>query len=404
MRVRSLGVSLVAQGLSATSNLLFAVLYARAAGAGAFGALSISVNCFVAALGLARAAAGSIALASTDVAAESPGRTAAVLTGAFMIVAAPISAVMLVAACLVPGPVRGPLVGVGLGLPLLLMQDGLRYVGFAHRRPRLPMLLDGAWLITLVIGALVVELTDAPASLLVVAWVAGAALPAIGYLLWHRTGPGLRAGARFLRAHAAAGSRYSGEFAITYAGSFLGFLALGAVGGLRVLGVVRIAFTAVSPLNVLITGITVGATPALRGIESRLARWRAVELATLAAVLCAATGLAWWALPVSWGQAVFGGSWAEARSLVVLAGLSSAMSAAGIAPSVISRLEGLAATSLRLALWGAAPAVALPLLGLLADDRAAGFCAGFALQGAVTIALWARELRRRAPSPRMAIG
>jgi hypothetical protein len=141
---------------------------------GPFGALVVGFSVYYFALALVRAIVGDplVALSGGDRAGRRWGRQrrSLAIIGAV--------ALLLVGAVAVPaGSVRLELAMLAAATPVLLLHDGYRYLCWATRRPRLVVVLDGAWLVVslaVFAGAVAVVGIDSVSGRLVLgAWCLG---------------------------------------------------------------------------------------------------------------------------------------------------------------------------------------------------------------------------------------
>ncbi len=278
---------------------------------------------------------------------------------------------------------------VGLGLPALVVQDACRYAAFSCQRPATAMALDGLWAIAAAAGVLYALTVDAGASAVILIWIAGAAIPTTIYLLSTRIRIDLRLGLAVLRRQWAIGWRFAAEFWITYSGSFVPFVLLGTF-GLAEAGTVRAAFTALAPMNVLVSAAVVGVAPRLR-TEGRTAPVGRTALALSLGLggIALAYSAALLALPDHWGAKIFGETWSSSAPLLLLLGGATVIAGLGVGPMVVARAGNRADLALRVAYVCVVPSLLAPVAGaLLASSPARGFALGWLVQAVFTAVVW----------------
>ncbi|MGY1635473.1 hypothetical protein ACI78V_02325 [Geodermatophilus sp. SYSU D00742] len=396
-------LTLTDQALSSATNFAVSIAAARALTPRALGAFAVAMATYLIMLGIVRAACGETLLVRH---AGSPAERWPSLTSASTGLAAAgggLAAVLSVGAGLLVGGGTGTaLVALGVLLPGLLVQDAWRYCFLGQGRPGAATVLDAAWLVLLVPALAALALTGwLTAASLVLAWGAAGVLALAAGLVLDTARPSLPAGRAFLRAHGQLIRRYSLEFLTGYGSYQLLVYALAAQFGLALTGLLRLALTALSPVNVLFQGAYTVAT--LRGIELRprgraaLLRWSATVAAALTAI-----ALAWTAAlllaPDDLMRALLGEAWPAARELVPWLGvwLVTVAVQSGAATGLHSIADS--ARSLRAQLCSA-PAVLAFAWGGAVLAAAPGVAVGYALAGATALAIWWQAYLRGLRTP-----
>jgi MFS family permease len=376
------------QAASSLSNVLVAVLVARSVDAASFGAFGLAIVVYGLVLGLVRALVGEPFLArhSADppevrrgLVAEVVGATATVTLLASLVVAATAAVIM--------GQAGSALLAVAWVLPLVMVQDTLRFV-FVVDRAAAALAIDVVWLVLVVILIPLVP-ADAGVGSYVGAWgAAGGVAAAVGLAL---SGAAVNAvhPSRWLRRSWRDGSRYLGDFVTAQASTQAAVIALGAVSGLATLGAVRASQVYFGPLNTIHSGVYLAVVPEgtkLRSDRRRLERLIAATTVGLA-LLAAAWTIVGVALPVNVGRALFDRSWPGAEELMVPMGLS--VIAGGIMSGGFLGVRSLgnAQASLRSRLLSAPGQLILPLVGAALGD-AVGFALGAAAGRLLASGIW----------------
>jgi O-antigen/teichoic acid export membrane protein len=382
------------QAASSLSNVLVAVLVARSVGAESFGAFGLATVVYGLVLGLVRALVGEPFLGrhSSDP-PEVRRDLVAELVGVTLMITLVGSVVVAVVGLGVSGLAGSALTALALILPLVMVQDTLRFA-FVVDRAEAALAIDLAWLVMVVVTLPLVP-TGSGVGWYVVAWgAAGGVAAGLGLVL---AGPSTRAvhGWRWLQRSWQDGSRYLGDFATAQASAQAAVIALGAVSGLATLGAVRASQVYFGPLNTIHSGVYLAVVPEgtrLRGDRRRLERL-IVATAGALALLAAAWTVIGVALPDSVGRSLFARSWPGAEELMVPMGVS--MIAGGIMSGGFLGVRSLgdAQASLRSRLLSAPGQLALPLIGAVLGD-AVGFALGAAAGRLLASGVWWTAFRR----------
>ncbi|OEJ33810.1 hypothetical protein [Streptomyces subrutilus] len=323
--------SVLDQAASSATNILVLVLAARLSSAAGFAAFSMVYVTFTVLLGLSMAYVGQhLVLEKTGERLGGACRSAVGFTAA---ASGAVGAVLAVVGLLLGGAGGRAFLALGLVLPLVLVQDGLRYCFSALRAPERALAADALRLVC-VVAALAVQPAGASAGRLVLVWGLSA-LPALGLGLW-LLGPyvrGARADLRPYLRRGHLGQRFVVEFAVGNGSSQLAVLGLGVFATPLAVGALRGASTLFGPLNVLFNSANSFAPPVL----SRLGGGRrAVVRATAAlGLLLAGLGAGWAAalylLPDRLGRELLGATWTSAAALLPATGAQYAVMGLGTA-------------------------------------------------------------------------
>jgi O-antigen/teichoic acid export membrane protein len=375
------------QGVSSLSNVIVSIFVARSVSADGFGAFAVATLAYMLALGTARALVGEPLLSRySSVELEVRRGLVPDLVGATLVVALIAVALVAVAGLSVGGAVGSCLVALTAVLPLLLVQDTLRYA-FIVDRPGAALAVDLVWLAGVCV-ALPLAPSDAGPSWYVLAWgVAGGsgALVGLGIGRQRFTTPHPL---RWFATNRAMGSRFFGEFVTGQAVGQIVMTSVGAISGLSVLGAVRATQVFYGPLNTVHQGIYLALVPEGAQTERpdhlRRLMIRASSVLVLVAVVWTCIGLA---LPDSWGVALLGDTWAEADELMPLMGLAMIVGSAATGGFAGVRSLGDARESLRARLRTVPPGLVLPLAGAFVA-AGQGYALGFGLGHAASAVIW----------------
>ncbi|WP_345136832.1 hypothetical protein [Streptomyces mexicanus] len=393
------------QAASSLTNIAVLVIAARVSTVHGFATFSMVYLTFTVLLGVNMAYVGQAVVltrggaAATGAACRSAvSFTALAATG----VDALLGAVGAVTAA-VTGGWAGPggaFLALGLVLPLVLVQDGLRYAFSTLRRPGLALAADTLRLVC-VVPALLLQPRHSAPGLLVAVWGVSA-VPALLLglrLLWPHV-RGIRADLRPYVRRGHLGQRFVVEFAVGNASSQLAVLGLGLFAAPLAVGALRGATTLFGPLNVLFNSVNAFGPPLLGRLGGRRAVARAA--AVLGLVLCA-VGLAWGlvlhALPARAGHQLLGATWQSAAALLPASGAQYAVMGLGTCALVTLRVLSPRAT-LPVQVVFSLVSVVLMLGGYLLSGSALGAAWGLAAGSALkAVAAWTRVARLPAHEP-----
>ncbi|MFD6886155.1 hypothetical protein [Streptomyces sp. NPDC059957] len=389
--------SVLDQAASSATNILVLVLAARLSSAAGFADFSMVYVTFTVLLGLNMAYVGqTLVLEKDQDALAAACRSGLAFTGA---VSAAVGAVLALLGLLLPGATGRAFLALGLVLPLVLLQDGLRYCFSALRVPGRALAAD-ALRLACVVSALLLQPEGASAGRLVLVWGLSA-LPALALGLWLLR-PSVRGAAADLRPYLRRGylgQRFVVEFAVGNGSSQLAVLGLGVFASPLAVGALRGATTLFGPLNVLFNSANsfgppvVGRASGKRGV---------VRLTALMGGALAVTGAAWgavlYALPERVGRELLGDTWQAAAALLPATGAQYAVMGLGTCALLTLRVLNPKAT-LSLQVVFSLLSVGL-LLGGYAVWGVAGAAWGLALGSAAKAAAgWLRVARLPAPAP-----
>ncbi|MEV4946710.1 hypothetical protein [Streptomyces sp. NPDC053755] len=396
-RAVTVAASVLDQAASSLTNIAVLVIAARASTADGFAAFSMVYITFTVLMGLNMAFVGqSVVLEKGEDASVGSAARAAV---SFTALAATTGGLQLaVGGALAGGGTGRAFLALGLVLPVVLVQDGLRYAFSALRQPHRALAADTLRL-ACAVPALVLQPQGASPARLVLVWGLSA-LPAVllGLALLRPRVRGLPGDPRRYLRKGHLGRRFVVEYAVGNASSQLAVLGLGLFAAPLAVGALRGASTLFGPLNVLFTSVNAFGPPLLGRAGSRRATVRAAAgLAGVLAVLAAGWATALYALPAHLGRRLLGDTWDAAAALLPATGSQYAVMAAGTCALVTLRVLSPRAT-LSVQVVFSLLAVALMLGGYVVGGAAGaawGLAAGSALKA---VAAWSRVARTR-PEP-----
>ncbi|WP_371676587.1 hypothetical protein [Streptomyces sp. NBC_01276] len=410
MSRRGLGAvaSVLDQAASSATNILVLVLAARLSSASGFADFSMVYVTFSVLLGLNMAYVGQTVVLEKGEGLppdEVRGRLATVCRSSVLFTAAAsavAAAVLAVVGPVLAGDAGRAFLALGLVLPLVLVQDGLRYCFSALRVPERALAADSLRLLC-VVAALAAQPAGASAGRLVLVWGLSA-LPALGLGLWllrpHVRGARAELRPYLRRGHL--GQRFVVEFAVGNGSSQLAVLGLGAFATPLAVGALRGATTLFGPLNVLFNSANAFGPPVVGRASGKRG---VVRLTALMGSALAVLGAGWaavlYALPDRLGRHLLGDTWAAAAALLPATGAQYAVMGLGTCALLTLRVLNPRAT-LSLQIVFSLLSVAL-LLGGYAAWGVAGAAWGLAVGSAAKAgAGWLRVARLEAPAPEVA--
>ncbi|MFG2486283.1 hypothetical protein ACGFSI_26465 [Streptomyces virginiae] len=389
--------SVLDQAASSATNILVLVLAARLSSASGFAAFSMVYVTFSVLLGLNMAYVGQSLVLEKGERIGAECRSAVGFTAAG---SAAVGVLLAAVGLALPGATGTAFLALGLVLPLVLLQDGLRYCFSALRAPERALAADALRLLC-VVAALAVQPEGASAGRLVLAWGLSA-LPALGLGLWllRPYVRGARADLRPYLRRGHLGQRFVVEFAVGNGSSQLAVLGLGVFATPLAVGALRGATTLFGPLNVLFNSANAFGPPVLGRLGGKRATVRAT--AALGLVL-AAVGAGWatalYLLPDRLGRELLGDTWAGASALLPATGAQYAVMGLGTCALLTLRVLAPKAT-LSLQVVFSLLSVGL-LLGGYAVWGVAGAAWGLAAGSALkALAAWWRVTRLPAAAAR----
>lgn len=388
--------SVLDQAASSATNILVLVLAARLSSASGFADFSMVYVAFSVLLGLNMAYVGQHVVLEKGERLGAVCRSAVGFTGA---ASAAAGALLALVGPALPGPAGRALLALGLVLPLVLLQDGLRYCFSALRVPERALAADALRLVC-VLAALAVQPQGASAGRLVLVWGLSA-LPALALGLWllRPYVRGARADLRPYLRRGHLGQRFVVEFAVGSGSSQLAVLGLGVFATPLAVGALRGATTLFGPLNVLFNSANAFGPPVVGRARGKRGVVRLTALmGGVLALLGAGWGAVLYALPDRVGRRLLGDTWEAAAALLPATGAQYAVMGLGTCALLTLRVLNPKAT-LSLQVVFSLLSVGLLVGGYLLWG-VAGAAWGLALGSAAKAgAGWLRVGRLQVPAP-----
>jgi len=386
------------QALSSFTNFGLGIVVAREVGARSFGAFSIAYSTYLIVLGLSRAMhSDPLLIRSSDTPADARRQAARSAVGSALVLSIPVAALCIGVAFLLAGPITAPLAALALFLPGLLVQDAYRFAFFALGTPARAAANDALWAVFLVVAfGAAIKLVQPTAALLLGAWGAAAALAALIAPWQMGAAPSPTHVAEWLRTNSDLGMRYAIDFLAMLGALQLIIFAIGLIAGLAAAGSVRAAGILLGPITVLFFAAQSAAVP--EGV--RIARHSRVALERMCwklALVLTGLGLLWVGclavLPGDIGRTLLGASWPGARRVLVLLGVSYAISGVPLAANIGLRVLGDARRSLHARMQFFPVVIALGVGGaVIAGAR--GAAAGLLVSELAASAIWSAQFRQ----------
>lgn len=380
--------------MGSLSNLLLSFVLAREVSISAFGAFGIAFAIYQLLLGVSRAVVGEPTLLRGP-------RTASDASRAKLLHQSTLGSSLVVgtagaALCLVVGLVAGGEIGqacypLAVGLPGLMMLDGMRYWEFARATPRTAAALDIGWLISQIIGfVLVIWFGIQSLPSLMLAWAAGAYIAIVIYIVLQRLLPSLRGAMAWFYENRDMSPRFLGEY-LMISGIQQSILLLTLFfAGLVAVGAIRAGQVIMGPVNVVSVGIAVVVLPmmARKATESTSSLKRiSVRVSSFLTVSMLLAGVGTQLIPDSWGEFLLGDNWENARQLAPLIAIMLAIN--GISYGATSGLRAM--NLIRQSFWlrlAFAPIVIVSIAYGAFSGGAEGAIWGFIIAGSVQAMAW----------------
>jgi hypothetical protein len=391
------------QGISSLMSLAIGVVAARRLPAAEFGAFALALSAYWICLGTSRALTSEPFVVRFSARRDDFRARASDAAGAAIAVGVALGGALVLVGVLAPLGVLGEaLVAIGAVLPLLLLQDCLRFVAFAARRGGVAFAADLAWFTALLSALAIVGFVHADRVWIYVLVWGGSAAPAAA-VGCARLGvrPRLMSTTSWWLRQRDLVWRYLGEFTALNGAGQLSLYAIGWIAGLSAAGGVRGAQILMGPMTTLFIGISLFALPegvrqSNKGTAEMLRFSRSVSglLGVLAALWIGVLVL----FHEEASHVLLGASSTGATR--ALPGVVLALTASGLTAGAFIGLRAYAAA--KRSLWVRVAIAPLTLAGAAAGaalDGARGGALGLALAAWIGLGLWwwqfGAELRSR---------
>jgi len=383
--------NLVDQVLSAASNLALTVVMARATDAIGFGAFSAAFLVYSLVIGLARSAFGqplqvrATHLRPEDTASVYGAAVAAGLgAGAFAGVMCAISSIFL-------GGTSSALLGLGICMPALLMQDCCRFVSFSKGEAKKAAQNDALWaLLSFGALALLVRHGERSQFMLTLAWGGGGVCAGLYGLRQHCIRPRLLGAFGWAFRQRDISGYFTAEFFLGQGFAITSTLLVGLLASAAGLGSFRASQVLLGPLNIIGTAAftytipEVARNPQLGSRQRLRISW---VVAGIMGAVATGYGAAVVFLPGSLGVAMFGATWPGARELLPAVAVGAVINSLATGPAAVLYGMGRARTTFALHLI-TAPLMPVGILLGFALNGVLGAAWGVALTQVLSAPLW----------------
>ncbi|GAA1295727.1 membrane protein [Planotetraspora silvatica] len=310
------------QALASATSIALTVVVAREVDIVALGAFAIANTLYMIILSFSRTVVSEPLLVRFSHVSEGEHRRGTrQSTGLALLIGVGGGVLLLAARPLYGGPVAEAVVPLAIFLPGLLLKDAWRFAFIAADRPGQAIVNDLVWAVGQVAGVGWVVASGRPTlSGLVTAWAASAAVAALVGSAQARLLPAPLKARGWIVSHRDLLPAYLVEFLARIGGRNLALLAIGGVNGLPALGAIRAAEVVYGPLNVVLQAGNLVAIPqAVGALKRSAATLRATVTAQSAAltVMAACYAVLTLILPDGLGRALLGGSWDQARAVLL---------------------------------------------------------------------------------------
>ena len=347
-----LGWGMADQAMSSLTNFGVSVYVARTLGTVEFGAFALAFATYLIVLAASRGlATDALAVRYSDVEPERWRRAVASASGTATTVGLIAGAGCVIAGLWFGESTGAALLGLGLTLPGVLLQDSWRHAFFSAGKGRLAFFNDLTWAVTLVPAmAVMVVSGHAAVGWFMLAWGGSACFAAAVGAFQARLIPRPTESVQWLRQHRDLAVRYLGESLSLSSASQIRLYGLAAIAGLAAAGSLRAAELLLGPLNTAIMGIAMMAVPEAAVLLRRSLR-RLQPFCLLLSCLGAGGALTWGMvlllLPDSVGEQILHSAWYTASALLVPVTLAVAGFGFSIGAWAGVRALGAASRSLR---------------------------------------------------------
>jgi hypothetical protein len=390
------------QALSSLTNFGGAALAAGLLPATDFGAFAVATSVLVLVVGAVRSWTGHSLMILSPTVDEPEYRS--MLAGALTLsicLGAGAMACAALAAALATGAMRSALLVLAFTIPFVTAQDSMRLGALARRNPVLACWSDGAWLVAVIAGLMILRRTDT--SSVALAMLASNGTAALGLAVFgHRLRDSLSLTEmrRWVRQSSPVAIRMLADFVIALSYSAVPLVAAVAwQANLAQAGSVRTAVVVMGPLTVLYAASTLYMQPLMAVTTSPrvLVRSAAAQSAwnTLAAAIWVLASLA---IPDRWAVRVFGESWLDASTPLSALGVAFIALAVPTGPLTALRAKGLLNANLVAQVLTAAVVLGCAAgIGLAAGNgMVRGFAVGHCLAALIAWTIFLRTTRRPA--------
>lgn len=320
---RRLGWGIADQGVSSLGNLLLGLMVIKTLQPEGFGAFSLAFVTFSFVLNASRGpSTDPLLVRYSGHAGPAWERAVAAASGTAFLTGIVAGALCILTGLLLPRPLGGAFIALGVGLPGVLLQDSYRFAFFSQGKGSKAFLNDLLWSVLQVVAVAILMMTGTATVVTCLLAFGGSATVAAGIgILQSGVRPAPRGARGWLTENSELGGRYLVENVAVGGARQLRMLAVGAIAGLVAVGQLRAAEILMGPFMVLMSGVSQVAVPEAAAVLAtaphRLRRF-CFWLTAVPAVAAVLWGSALYiALPLGLGEALLGELWQPAAALLV---------------------------------------------------------------------------------------
>ncbi|MGI8664201.1 MAG: hypothetical protein ACR2LQ_13490 [Acidimicrobiales bacterium] len=370
---------------------------ARTLSAADFGAFGLAIAVYILVAGVCRSAFGE-PLLTRHQQYSSPRRSGAAVTGGGLLVGFICAPLLLACSLALRGTPGSALAALSVVLPLVLMQDALRYHAIAQAHQARAVTIDALWIAFLAVFLAIYIGSSATitAPVLVLVWgAAGFGSYILPTLTTERFAPSPSGALAWCRDHSDLSGRYAAEFLTAGGVSYVALFALGATSGVVPVGSIRAVQSLLGPIAVLYAGSYLVLVPEGGRWLDRPRHFRFMMIYGSAGIALAA---ALWTtalllVPDHLGEAALGSSWAGARRVLLPYGISIVIAGLGAGAVAGMRARSAARESLRARVISLPLVLIAPILGGVVGDEV-GFSYGLIVGSLATSVVYWHQLAR----------
>jgi len=394
---RRVGWGLADQAVSSITNFAVGIVVARSLGPVEFGIFGLAWVTYAVLLNISRGlATDPLAVRFSGAPTASWRRAVSGSSGTAILIGVVSGACSAVAGWAIGGEVGAAFVGLGIVLPVVLLQDAWRFAFIAGGGSRKAFLNDVVWAIALVPALLIAAPSHTVVAYLL-AWGGSAAVAAIFGCVQARMLPRLRGTGAWLHQQRDLGPRYLVENVGVSGSAQIRIYGVGAIAGLADVGAIRGADLLIGPFTTLLMGLVIVSIPE----AARVLRRSPAKLTRFCSVLgCgqALGALAWGFglllfVPDNLGRYVLGPIWPSASALILPATLTVVGVSFQTGASVGLRALGASQRSMGVQLFTSFAYITLGIGGAIAAG-AVGSAWGVAIATAIGATVWWWQLGR----------
>jgi hypothetical protein len=308
-------LTLLDQGLSSLSNVGVFLVASRVLDPVELGQFSVVYIIFVLTLTAARGLISEPLLMILRGKKQSTELRGA--SGASISLGLVVSVVLVIVGLSMRSPMGGALLALALPLPLLLLQDVLRFASLATRVPIQAVISDATWLILAAGFLALIWLgpVDATAASCMLAWGIAGGIAAITTSLAFRCLPAVGAALGWIKRHRELSLPYVAEYSLGAAATQGALLSIALFVGLAALGETRAVLAAMGPAYVAYQGINSFAIAEIASGAVRVSHRTLAMLQTALGSIGLLLGLVLLVLPGT-GRLLLGDIWGDVSDLV----------------------------------------------------------------------------------------